>query len=69
MIIQPHLTKILSKNKARLPIKYYSGKMEKVDHVLKLVAWVLDSDWIGCSLFISFLQKVEMEVLRWFDGT
>lgn len=42
--------------------------MEKVDHVLNLVTWALGSDWTGCSLFISFSQKVEIEVLRWLDG-
>lgn len=42
--------------------------MEKMGHVLKLVTWALGSDWTGCSLFISFSQKVEIEVLKWLDG-
>lgn len=67
LIIQPQLTKILSENKARLLIKYYSGEIEKVDHVLKLVTWALGSDWIGCSLFVLFTKSRNgsVEVVGW----
>lgn len=35
---------------------------------MKLVTQALSSDWIGCSLFISFSQKVEIEVLNGWKG-